>query len=84
MITDKSLFQKIALITIDVFMVVVSFTLAYYYRVYVDNRPYFFQPQTLNFIILATTLVPLWVGVNFLSRLYDRTVFLYRSRTEES
>ena len=77
---DFLLTSKLLLVLFDIIMVVASFGLAYYYRVHLDSRPYFFQPQTLNFIILATTLVPLWVGVNFLSGLYDRTVFLYRSR----
>ena len=77
---DFLLTSKLLLVLSDIIMVVASFGLAYYYRVHLDGRPYFFQPQTLNFIILATTLVPLWVGVNFLSGLYDRTVFLYRSR----
>ena len=77
---DFLLTSKILLVLSDIIMVVASFGLAYYYRVHLDSRPYFFQPQTLNFIILATTLVPLWIGVNFLSGLYDRTVFLYRSR----
>lgn len=77
---DFLLTSKLLLVLFDIIMVVASFGLAYYYRVHLDSRPYFFQPQTLNFIILAITLVPLWVGVNFLSGLYDRTVFLYRSR----
>lgn len=77
---DFLLTSKLLLVLFDIIMVVASFGLAYYYRVHLDSRPYFFQPQTLNFIILAMTLVPLWVGVNFLSGLYDRTVFLYRSR----
>lgn len=77
---DFLLTSKLLLVLFDIIMVVASFGLAYYYRVHLDSRPYFFQPQTLNFIILATTLVPLWIGVNFLSGLYDRTVFLYRSR----
>lgn len=77
---DFLLTSKLLLVLFDIIMVVASFGLAYYYRVHLDSRPYFFQPQTLNFIILAITLIPLWIGVNFLSGLYDRTVFLYRSR----
>ena len=77
---DFLLTSKLLLVLSDIIMVVASFGLAYYYRVHLDSRPYFFQPQTLNFIILAITLIPLWVGVNLLSGLYDRTVFLYRSR----
>lgn len=77
---DFLLTSKVLLVLSDVIVVVVSFGLAYYYRVHFDDRPYFFHPQTLNFLLLAVTLIPLWVGVNFLSGLYDRAVFLYRSR----
>lgn len=72
--------SKILLVIADVVMVVLSFGLAYYYRIHFDDRPYYFQPQMMNFLFMAITLIPLWVGVNFLSGLYDRSVFLYRSR----
>lgn len=77
---DFLLTSRVLLVVSDIVIVILSFGLAYYYRVHFDDRPYFFQPQTLNFIVLAATLIPLWLGINFLSGLYDRTVFLYRSR----
>lgn len=71
---------KTFLMIADVLAVVVSFALAYYYRVHFDTRPYYFHPETMQFLLLSTTLIPLWVGVNFLSGLYNREVFFYRSR----
>lgn len=65
---------------IDVVMVIFSFIFAYYYRIHFDGRPFYFQPDTQSFIILAFTLIPLWLSVNLLSGLYDRSVFLVRSR----
>lgn len=71
---------KIILVTSDVLAVVVSFVLAYYYRIHIDERPFYFHPQTYDLLILAVALIPLWLSVNVLSGLYDRSVFLYRSR----
>lgn len=71
---------KAILVCADVLAVVVSFTLAYYYRVHFDARPFYFHPETVNFIFLAITLIPVWLSVNVLSGLYDRSVFIYRSR----
>lgn len=71
---------KLLLALSDVIAVVVSFSLAYYYRVHFDDRPYYFHPETMNFVLLAVTLIPLWLSVNVLSGLYNRPIFLYRSR----
>lgn len=77
---DKLTALRIALIISDVIAVVASFTLAYYYRTHFDPRPYYFQPEIRNFIVLAVTLIPLWVVINLISGLYDRSVFLYRPK----
>ena len=55
---------KLLLALSDVIAVVVSFSLAYYYRVHFDDRPYYFHPETMNFVLLAVTLIPLWLSVN--------------------
>lgn len=54
--------SKILLVLADVVIVILSFGLAYYYRIHFDNRPYYFQPQIMNFLLMAITLIPLWVG----------------------
>lgn len=77
---DILLSSKVLLVFSDIVVVIVSFGLAYYYRVHFDARPYYFHPETMSFLWLSIMLIPLWVGVNFLSGLYDRTVFLYRSK----
>lgn len=71
---------KITLAVTDVLMVIASFALAYYYRVHFDDRPYYFHASTLNFLLLATTLLPIWLSVNVISGLYNREIFVYRSR----
>lgn len=78
--TDRSLLLRVALVAADVLAVVISFALAYYYRTHISDSPYYFTPEIRSFVILAITLVPLWLGVNFLSGLYERSVYLYRPK----
>lgn len=72
--------MRVALVVADVLAVVISFALAYYYRTHISDSPYYFTPEIRSFVILAITLVPLWLGVNFLSGLYERSVYLYRPK----
>lgn len=71
---------KIFLIISDVMSVVLAFAAAYYVRVNIDRRPFYFEAHTVNFLILAASFVPLWLIVNRVSGLYDRAIFLYRPK----
>lgn len=77
---DKSVFLRIALTVSDVLAVVLSLVLAYYFRVNFDGRPFYFEAHTINFLILALSFVPLWLIINRISGLYDRSIFLYRPK----
>lgn len=77
---DFLLNHKALLLVTDVCVVILSFALAYYYRIHLDDRAYYFVPQIRNFIILVMTLLPIWLLVNMLSGLYDREIFLSRSK----
>lgn len=77
---DKSLFLRIALTISDVIAVVAALALAYYFRVNIDSRPFYFQAHTMNFVLLSLSFVPLWLIVNRVSGLYDRAIFLYRPK----
>ena len=80
MIKNNLTIMKLFLMISDVIAVILSFSLAYYYRIHFDGRPYFFDPHTMNFVVLIITLVPVWLIVNVMSGLYDRAIFLYRPR----
>ena len=69
---------KLVLVFGDVLVVIISFALAYYYRIHYDARPYYFHPSTANFLLLAVTMLPIWLSVNLLSGLYAREIFTYR------
>ena len=71
---------KTILVFADVLAVIISFALAYYYRIHYDARPYYFHPSTANFLLLAVTMLPIWLSVNLLSGLYAREIFTYRPR----
>lgn len=71
---------KLALVMIDVVAVVVAMALAYYYRVYISDSPYYFTPNIRSFLMSVVTLLPVWVIINYAVGLYRRAVFLYRPR----
>lgn len=77
---DRSLFLRIALVIVDVLAVIISFALAYYYRTHISSNPYYFVPNIRNFVLLAVTLLPVWIIINYVVGLYNRSVFLYRPK----
>lgn len=72
--------MRSALVVVDMLTIVSSFALAYCYRIYISDTPYYFTPQLRDFIILAATLIPLWFIVNIATGLYDKSIYLFRSQ----
>lgn len=72
--------MRIALVIVDVLAVIISFALAYYYRTHISSNPYYFVPNIRNFVLLAVTLLPVWIIINYVVGLYNRSVFLYRPK----
>lgn len=71
---------KIILMAMDTVAVVVSLALAYYYRIHIDTRPFYFHPDVTPLLLPALMLVPAWLSVNVFSGLYSQSVFLSRPR----
>ena len=71
---------KIFLALGDVAAIVASFALAYFFRIHIDARPYFFVPQLRDFVVLIACLSPLWVIIASVSSLYKKEVYLNRIR----
>lgn len=65
---------------VDMLSVVIAFVLAYQYRIYFDDRPFYFNPDIYGFISFVAMLLPVWFGTMLLSGLYDWSVFVKRSR----
>lgn len=77
---DRLLLFKLFLALSDVAAVVVSFGLAYFVRTHIDSRPFYFEYNLRGYLLLAFTLIPMWLIVNLVAGLYDRAVFLYRPK----
>lgn len=64
-------------------MLVLSFALAYFIRVYVDPRPYMFESQIFEFTLEIVWLVPIMLIILATLGLYKKSVFLNKSRLPE-
>ncbi len=71
---EPGLLYRIALVFGDAATIVLSFAFAYYYRVHIDARPYFFQSELLEFTTSVLTLVPIWILIIASLGLYSRRV----------
>lgn len=79
--SNSPLFLRIGLIIGDIFAIVVAFLLAYWARVYLDERPFQFIPNIWQFSTIIILMIPLWVTIISLTGLYLKSIFLYRSRS---
>lgn len=74
---------RLALILGDALMLIFSFALAYFVRVYVDPRPYMFESQIFEFTLEIVWLVPIMLIILATLGLYKKSVFLNKSRLPE-
>ena len=74
---------RLALIFGDALMLILSFALAYFVRVYVDPRPYMFESQIFEFTLEIVWLVPIMLIILATLGLYKKSVFLNKSRLPE-
>lgn len=72
--------MRLSLFAGDLLAVMTSFGLAYYYRTHFDTRPYLLGSDTASFVLSIASLLPLWVVLLFLSGVYDKSIYLYRSK----
>ena len=80
---DPGLIFRAALVLSDAVAIVVSFLVAYFARVHIDNRPYYFEVEPASFISTIILLVPVWIVLNVFLGLYNKSIILSHSRTSE-
>lgn len=81
---DPGFIFRIVLMFGDAFATVAAFALAYWVRINLDSRPFYFEASTLGFALSALWLIPLWwVGLALLG-LYRRQIYLSRTKTSET
>ena len=74
---------RIALILGDGLMLVLSYAAAYFIRVHIDQRPYTFESQLLEFTRTIVFLVPILLIILATLGLYKKSIFLGKSRMPE-
>ena len=80
---DPGLIFRVVLVFSDAVAVVVAFLVAYLARIYIDNRPYFFEAEPTAFVSTIALLVPIWIILHAFLGLYNKSIILSHSRTAE-
>lgn len=80
---DPSFIFRLALMVGDALAIVVAFAAAYLIRVHLDNRPYYFEPNTMDFITTALLLIPFWWVILAFLGLYKKSIYLGQSKSPE-
>lgn len=77
---NPSFVFKVVLAIGDMIAIVASFSMAYYYRIHFDSRPFYFSASTIDFLKSILVLIPAWLIIFKMLGLYQRSIYLYRSR----
>ena len=80
---DPGLIFRAALVFADAVAVIAAFLVAYLARIYIDNRPYFFEAEPASFISTIVLLIPVWIILHTFLGLYNKSIILSHSRTPE-
>lgn len=70
----NNVFYSLVLITLDLFVIALAFTLAYIVRVQLDPRPLIVQIAAQDFFITFLSVAPLWIITLGALGLYDRNI----------
>ncbi|MBQ8156802.1 sugar transferase [Candidatus Saccharibacteria bacterium] len=78
---EPGLLYRVALVIGDAFAIILAFAFAYYFRIHVDPRPFFFESEILQFIGVAAYLLPIWFIILASMGLYNRSIISRRLLT---
>lgn len=71
---------RVVMLVCDVMAIVAAFAIAYYARVYIDPRPFYFAPEIWEFVGVTIALLPVWILVLFVCGVYRESIYLYRAK----
>lgn len=74
---NSDLYYKLALLLLDIFALIASFTIAYILRVTLDPRPFYIRIEAIEFITSVATLLPIWVILFYVIGLYSRDIYIH-------
>lgn len=69
---------KLCLVVADILVVSFAFCAAYYFRVVIDPRPYYFSIGLWEFARSMVYLLPIWLVLFLICGMYKKEVYLYR------
>lgn len=78
---EPGLLYRVALVVGDAFAIIFAFAFAYYFRVHIDSRPFFFESEIQSFVAIALYLLPMWFVVLASMGLYNRNIISHRILT---
>ena len=76
-------FFRFCLMLGDSLAIIASFLFAYLIRTHFDSRPYYFVSDPLRFTLSVAFMVPAWLVILAVLGLYNKKIFLGRSRWQE-
>jgi exopolysaccharide biosynthesis polyprenyl glycosylphosphotransferase len=68
------------MLVLDLSAIIAAFGIAYFLRVHFDARPFYFAPDTWEFVRTAIMLIPMWILVLFICGVYQESNYLYRGK----
>lgn len=77
-------FFRFCLMLGDSLAIIASFLFAYLIRTKIDSRPYYFVSDPLKFTFSVAVMVPVWLIILAILGLYNKKIFLGRSRWQET
>lgn len=77
---NPSFVLRAVMLVCDMVAIVAAFAIAYYTRVYIDPRPFYFAPEIWEFVGMILMLLPVWLLVLFICGVYRESVYLYRAK----
>ncbi len=80
---DSGLIFHAFLIFGDACSILLSFLVAYIARTHLDQRPFYFEADPLEFALSILLLLPIYILVLAAFGLYKKTIFLSRGRLQE-
>lgn len=81
---DYGIIFHISLIIGDAFAIILSFWAAYFVRTHLDQRPFYFESNPLQFLLSMLSLLPIYLVILACFGLYKKSIFAKSGRWSET
>ncbi|MBR3204318.1 sugar transferase [Candidatus Saccharibacteria bacterium] len=80
---DSTILSRFFLVIGDILAISFSFFSAYFFRIHLDSRPYFFESDLSGFFLEILLLIPIWIVILASLGLYSKRILSRHSRSKE-